>query len=181
MSLSLHENKKIKNASPLEYDGISFKSKLEKMIYQSLREQGFSVEYEPRKFVIWQGFRPTVPFYNKDKTTRMLKLENKKIIDITYTPDFMFEYNGFLVIIEAKGMENDCFYLKKKMFRKWLEDNHPNSIYFEIYTKKQLLQSLNIIKALSHPQPKDAKYLPNNPPNALSPKVPKGLVRHRKA
>ena len=61
------ENKKIKNASPLEYDGISFKSKLEKMIYQILKENGFPVEYEPHKFVIWEGFRPTIPFYNKDK------------------------------------------------------------------------------------------------------------------
>lgn len=149
MPASLHENKKIKNASPLEYDGISFKSKLEKMIYQTLKEQGFPVKYEPHKFVLWQGFRPTVPFYDKDKSTRMLKLENKKIIDITYTPDFVFTYKGFLVVIEAKGMENDRFYLKKKMFRKWLEDNHPKSIYFEIYTKKQLLQAISIIQNLS--------------------------------
>lgn len=149
MPTSLHENKKIKNASPLEFDDIYFKSQLEKMIYQTLREQGFPVEYEPHKFVLWQGFRPTVPFYDKNKYTRMLKLESKKIIDITYTPDFVFTYNGFLVIIEAKGMENDCFYLKKKMFRKWLEDNHPKSIYFEIYTKKQLLQAINIIQNLS--------------------------------
>lgn len=149
MPASLHENKKIKNASPLEYDDIYFKSQLEKMIYQTLREQGFPVKYEPYKFVLWQGFRPTVPFYDKDKYTRMLKLESKKIIDITYTPDFVFTYNGFLVIIEAKGMENDCFYLKKKMFRKWLEDNHPKSIYFEIYTKKQLLQAISIIQNLS--------------------------------
>ncbi len=156
MPRSLHENKKIKNASPLEYDGIFFKSKLEKMIYQALREQGFPVEYEPHKFVIWEGFRPTVPFYDKDKVTRMLKLESKKIIDITYTPDFVFRYNDFLVVIEAKGMENDRFYLKKKMFRKWLENNHPKSIYFEIYTKKQLLQAIDIIRDLSELKVKDA-------------------------
>lgn len=143
------ENKKIKNASPLEFDGISFKSKLEKMIYQTLRENSLPVEYEPHKFIVWEGFRPTVPFYDKDKTTRMLKLEKKKIISISYTPDFVFRYNDYLIIIEAKGMENDRFYLKKKMFRKWLENNEPKSIYFEIYTKKQLLQAIDIIKALN--------------------------------
>lgn len=141
-------NKKIKNASPLEYDGIQFKSKLEKMIYQTLKEQGFPVEYEPQKFIIWEGFRPTIPFYDKDKKTRMLKLENKKVIDITYCPDFTFNYNGNLVVIEGKGMENDRFPMKKKMFRKWLEENNPKSIYFEIYTKKQLMQAINIIKQL---------------------------------
>lgn len=142
------ENKKIINASPLEYDGISFKSKLEKMAYQTLKEQGFPVEYEPRKFIIWKGFRPNVPFYNKDASTRMLKMDSKKVIDISYTPDLMFEYNNHLIIIEMKGFENDTYPLKKKIFRKWLESNYPNSIYFEIFTKMQLLQAIDIIKSL---------------------------------
>lgn len=143
------ENKKIINASPLEYDGISFKSKLEKMAYQTLKEQGFPVLYEPKKFIIWEGFRPNVPFYNKDTSTRMLKMDSKKVIDISYTPDLMFEYNNHLIIIEMKGFENNTYPLKKKIFRKWLESNYPNSIYFEIFTKKQLLQAIDIIKNLS--------------------------------
>jgi hypothetical protein len=148
MQGSRTENKKIINASPLEYDGISFKSKLEKMAYQTLKEQGFPVLYEPRKFIIWEGFRPNVPFYNKDASTRMLKMDSKKVIDISYTPDLMFEYNNHHIIIEMKGFENNTYPLKKKIFRKWLESNYPNSIYFEIFTKKQLLQAIDIIKNL---------------------------------
>lgn len=148
MQGSRTENKKIINASPLEYDGISFKSKLEKMAYQTLKEQGFPVLYEPKKFIIWEGFRPNVPFYNKDASTRMLKMDSKKVIDISYTPDLMFEYNNHLIIIEMKGFENNTYPLKKKIFRKWLESNYPNSIYFEIFTKKQLLQAIDIIKNL---------------------------------
>lgn len=148
MQGSRTENKKIINASPLEYDGISFKSKLEKMAYQTLKEQGFPVLYEPRKFIIWEGFRPNVPFYNKDASTRMLKMDSKKVIDISYTPDLMFEHNNHLIIIEMKGFENNTYPLKKKIFRKWLESNYPNSIYFEIFTKKQLLQAIDIIKKL---------------------------------
>ena len=78
----------------------------------------------------------------------MLKLEQKKIISISYTPDFIINYKNYLIILELKGRENDCFYLKKKMFRKWLEKYEPKSIYFEIYTKKQLLQAIEIIKNL---------------------------------
>lgn len=144
----MSENKKIMNASPLEYDGISFKSKLEKMVYQTLKESHFPVEYEPRKFIIWEGFKPTVPFYNKDVHTRMLRQDAKKIISTSYSPDFVFRWNGYLVVIEAKGYENPIFPLKKKMFRKWLEEHEPKSIYFEIYTKKQLLQAIDIIKSL---------------------------------
>lgn len=149
MQGSRTENKKIINASPLEYDGISFKSKLEKMAYQTLKEKGFPVLYEPKKFIIWEGFRPNVPFYNKDANTRMLKMDSKKVIDISYTPDLMFEYNNHLIIIEMKGFENNTYPLKKKIFRKWLESNYPNSIYFEIFTKKQLLQAIDIIKNLN--------------------------------
>lgn len=148
MQGSRTENKKIINASPLEYDGIFFKSKLEKMAYQTLKEQGFPVLYEPKKIIIWEGFRPNVPFYNKDASTRMLKMDSKKVIDISYTPDLMFEYNNHLIIIEMKGFENNTYPLKKKIFRKWLESNYPNSIYFEIFTKKQLLQAIDIIKNL---------------------------------
>ncbi len=142
------ENKKIKNASPLEYDGISFKSKLEKMAYQTLKESNLPVEYEPQKFIIWKGFKPTVPFYNKDTKTRMLRQETKKVIDISYTPDFMFKYHDYLCILELKGFENNTYPLKKKIFRKWLEEHEPKSIYFEIYTKRQLLQAIDIIKDL---------------------------------
>lgn len=144
----MQTNKKIKNATPLKYDGITFKSKLEKMAYQTLKEYNLPVAYEPMTFTIWEGFKPTVPFYDKNKTTRMLKLNQKKIISITYTPDFIIQYNNYTVILELKGRENDCFYLKKKIFRKWLEKYKPKSVYFEIYTKKQLLQAIDIIKKL---------------------------------
>lgn len=142
------ENRKVKNAHPLEYEGILFKSQLEKMTFITLKEAGFPVEYEPQKIVVFKGFKPTTPFYDKNKATRMLKLQMNKLIDITYTPDFMFEHNNHLIIIEAKGFTNDTFPIKKKLFRAWLE-NHPESIYFEVYSKKQVLQAIEIIKQLN--------------------------------
>lgn len=142
------ENRKVKNAHPLEYEGILFKSQLEKMTFITLKEAGFPVEYEPQKIVVFKGFKPTTPFYDKNKATRMLKLQMNKLIDITYTPDFMFEYNNHLIIIEAKGFTNDTFPIKKKLFRAWLE-NHPESIYFEVYSKKQVLQAIEIIKSIN--------------------------------
>ena len=141
-------NKKIRNATPKEFNGIKFKSILEVMVYKTLLSVGFEPLYEKNKFVIWQGLYPSVPFYDKDAATRMLKLNKKKIIDITYTPDFTFEYNKRLIIIEVKGFENDVFPVKKKLFRKSLEETHPEALFFEIYTKKQLLQAIEIIKKL---------------------------------
>lgn len=142
-------NHKVKNATPLEYNNIQFKSRLEVMIYKTLLQEGFNVQYEPTKYIIWEGFKPNVSFYNKDKKTRMLKLDNKRLIDITYTPDFVFEYKDITIVIEAKGFENDTFPIKKKLFRKWLENQNSQGnkyIFFEIFTKKQLMQAIDIIK-----------------------------------
>lgn len=142
-------NHKVKNATPLEYNNIQFKSRLEVMIYKTLLQEGFNVQYEPTKYIIWEGFKPNVSFYNKDKKTRMLKLDNKRLIDITYTPDFVFEYKDTIIVIEAKGFENDTFPIKKKLFRKWLENQNSQGnkyIFFEIFTKRQLMQAIDIIK-----------------------------------
>jgi hypothetical protein len=74
-----------------------------------------------------------------------------KVVGIRYTPDFYFKYNDLNVYIEAKGIENDVFYIKKKLFIKYLDEQYiktgEKSIYFEVYTKKQLLQAIEIIKS----------------------------------
>lgn len=137
-------NKKIKNATPFEYNGINFKSKTEVMAYKTLLEHGFEVAYEPATYVLWEGFKPTFPYYKPNKN-KELKLDNTKIINITYTPDFVVSYKNIPVIIEMKGFQNDTYPIKKKMFRKLLE-TFDIGFFFEIYTKKQLLQAIDIIK-----------------------------------
>lgn len=162
--MKLGVNKKIRNATQSISGGITFKSKLEKSIYDTLLEQGFNPKYEPITFVIWEGFRPTIPYYDREtnyqrdvrlaasggSSAKMLVRKKARILNVQYTPDFYFKYNDLNVYIEAKGIENDVFYLKKKMFIKYLNDRYlekgEKSIYFEVYTRKQLLQAIEIIK-----------------------------------
>lgn len=162
--MKLGANKKIRNATQSISGGITFKSKLEKSIYDTLLEQGFNPKYEPITFVIWEGFRPTIPYYDREtnyqrdvrlaasggSSAKMLVRKKARILNVQYTPDFYFKYNDLNVYIEAKGIENDVFYLKKKMFIKYLDDLYlekgERSIYFEVYTRKQLLQAIEIIK-----------------------------------
>lgn len=138
------ENKKIKNARETTFNGITFKSKLEESFYKTLLQAGFSVNYESLKFTIIDGFTPTVPFYNRSKS-RVFRKDMTKVRAITYTPDFTFTYNGILFIIEAKGIENDVFPLKRKLFRRFLESMEMPCMYFEVHTKKELLQVIDII------------------------------------
>lgn len=145
-------NKKIRGAKSKTFNGINFKSLLEVGIYKILLQEGFNPKYEEQKFIIWEGFRPNVPFYNKNKKNNNLKLDMGKLRDITYTPDFTFYYKNKLIIIEAKGFENDVFPIKKKMFRKlleeWRQTKLVDSIYFEIFNKSQILQAVEIINKL---------------------------------
>ena len=52
------------------------------------------------------------------------------------------------VIIEAKGHENDVFPLKRKIFRKYLEKQKGNYIYFEVHSKGEVLNAIKIINNL---------------------------------
>jgi hypothetical protein len=140
------ENKKIKNARKTVFNDIAFKSKLEESFYKTLSQAGFEVNYELKKFNIVEGFFPTIPFYNRSKS-KEFRLDMQKVRPITYTPDFTLVYKGTLFIIEAKGIENDVFPVKRKLFRKYLETLNTPCIYFEVHTKKELLQVIDIIKA----------------------------------
>lgn len=157
---------KIRNATICKDNSITFKSVLEKSIYNTLLQQGFEPQYEPTTFTLWEGFEPITPYYDKETDKQKIKrlsngIDNRaskiliqktgKIVGIRYTPDFYFKYNDLNVYIEAKGIENDVFYIKKKMFIKYLDslytEKGEKSIYLEVYTKKQLLQAIEIIKS----------------------------------
>ena len=162
-------NKKIRNATICKTGNITFKSQLEKNLYNTLQQLGFNPQYEPKTFVLWDGFIPITPFYDKESDTQQkrriengdtnksksLVLKTSKIVGIRYTPDFYFKYKDLDVYIEAKGIENDVFYIKKKLFRYFLDQKlnstGQHSIFFEIYTKKQLLQAIKIIENYEKP------------------------------
>jgi len=157
-------NKKIRNATKCKSGNLTFKSQLEKSTYNTLFELGFKPQYEYKTYELWSSFMPYTPFYDKETDTqqnkriesgdpiknRLLVLKSNKVIGIRYTPDFYFRYGKLDVYIETKGFENEVFYIKKKLFRKYLDDilikTGQHSIYFEVYTKKQLLQAIKIIK-----------------------------------
>lgn len=149
-------NKKVKNATPIERDGIQFQSKLEARIYKTLKEAGYDPQYENITFNIAEGYYPTLKCYDVHYDRKLKEtvfgLNTIKVQAITYTPDFTLTKGDTLIIIEAKGRENDVFPLKKKLFRKWMEEYHTLTgkeiVYFEIFNKKQTLEALSIIDNL---------------------------------
>ena len=63
----------VKNATPNEFDGIRFRSKLETYTYKKLKEAKIDAEYEKHKFEL-------LPAFN---------FHGEKVRAITYLPDFV--------------------------------------------------------------------------------------------
>lgn len=152
------ENKKIKNASQTTSSGIKFKSHLESLVYKVLVENGITPKYEEKTFEFVPKLRPTIPFFNR--ISKVFGLDMRPVRPITYTPDFTFEYNGMFIVIEVKGFENDVFYVKKNLFRRYLENLQQYSMYFEVRSKKEVLEVLKVIKMESLEIRKIRKLLP---------------------
>lgn len=155
------KNKKIRNATKTTELGIAFRSEVEARIYKALVAEGFNPLYEKVTFTLSEKIRPTVPFFNRIKG--LLGLDMKPVQAITYTPDFTFEYNGILIVIEVKGFENDVFPVKRNLFRKHLETLNQPSMFFEVRTKKELLEALRIIRMESPLVQRIRKLIPSLP------------------
>ena len=138
-------NRKIKNARRMTFDGIEFKSELEVRLYKTLKEANINCQYEQKTFNLTPGIRPTKPFYVRSKS-KGFHLDTTPIKAITYTPDFTFVFNDILVIIEAKGFANDVYPLKRKLFRLCLERSPLNVMFFEVKTKKDLMDAIKIVQ-----------------------------------
>jgi hypothetical protein len=145
----MQKNKKIKNATPINFQDLKFKSTIEKTIYLALIQEGIVPLYEGFTYTLSDSIRPGItPYYTRRKVDgkNVLALEMSPLSSITYTPDFTFLYNGIFVIIEVKGFVNDTYPLKRNLFRKLLEEVEIPTMYFEVRSKKELLLALEKVK-----------------------------------
>lgn len=142
------QNRKIKNATPLSYDGIRFRSVLEVRLYKRLVASGYKPEYEPDTITLLPSFRPGTTWYLDGDAQTTKKGANKVILPLTYTPDFKFDAQGTTVYLEAKGFENDVFPVKRKLFLSWIERQEKPILFAEIKTLRGLNRLIERLKQL---------------------------------
>lgn len=109
---------KVKNATPIQLDGIKFRSKLEAYTYKKLKEANIYAEYEQYRYMLLPSFI----------------FENKTVRAITYLPDFV----GSNFIIECKGFPNEAWPLREKLFKYYLTNNMPNYSFYLVRNQKQV-------------------------------------------
>lgn len=148
-------NKKVKHATPIVYDSIRFKSKLEVACYKALKDGEVPFTYEGVTFLLLPSFIYEGGDIYEAKRRVMArgyqyKKSSKRIRRMTWTPDFSGYYDGGdgdMWIIETKGRANDAFPLRIKMF-KWLVNEEGWHIdLFIPHNKRQVKESIEIIKS----------------------------------
>jgi len=119
-------SERIVNVHAQEYQGKKFRSTLEAETAKALDAMGIPYEYESRKIELLEGFRS--PF------------QKDKVRSIYYLPDFIIGP----IMLECKGFETPEWKIKKKLVFKWLQENEPNTIFYQIHdARKQLLEMLD--------------------------------------
>lgn len=119
-------SERIVNVHEQDYKGKHFRSTLEAQTAKALDALGIPFAYEERKIELLEGFRS--PF------------QKDKVRGITYTPDFIIGP----IMLECKGFETPEWKLKKKLLFKWLQENEPDTIFYQIHdAKKSLLEILD--------------------------------------
>mgnify|MGYP003123557692 FL=1 len=137
---------RIKNVIATSVDGVNYRSRLEAFTSIELRKAGIKFDYEKEKFVLMDKFTYDGVSIEKRKKKGKLVYDQafKSIRSVTYVPDFTNLKDGW--IIEVKGLKSDVFNLKWKLFKQYLVKNNLN---YELYmpgSKKQILQTIEIIK-----------------------------------
>ena len=115
-------------------------------MYLLLKAHKIPNTYEGTKFTIINGFE--FPFSSYEKTPKKKFLHDKghkKILPISYTPDFVDKQNPPRFIIECKGNPNERFPLVWKLFKRYLTVNKIKADLYVPRNKKDCLEVIRLI------------------------------------
>ena len=128
-------------------DGIQFQSKLGSHMYLLFKAHKIPGEYESTKFTIIDSFEADFSSYEKTPAKKYLHDRgHKKILPITYTPDFVDPKKPPRYIVECKGNPNERFPLVWKLFKRYIKLNGWKTDLFVPRNQKDCLEVIKIIK-----------------------------------
>ena len=124
-------------------DGITFASGLEKYMHLALKKAKIQAVYEGHTYEIFPAYQFDSSAYERCANGKGEYKDrgHKKILNISYTPDFMGQ--GF--IIECKGRANESFPLRWKMFKKYVKANLPSVTLYKPQNQKECDQVIELI------------------------------------
>lgn len=141
------KKRQITRSKKTKIDGIQFQSKLESHMYLLLKANKIKAGYESQKFTIIDGFQMDFSSYEKTPAKKYLHDKgHKKILPITYTPDFVDTENPPRYIIECKGNPNERFPMVWKLFKRYILQQGWKPDLFVPRNQKDCQVVIDIIK-----------------------------------
>ena len=129
-------------AKTIKYDGITFKSGLERYCYMALKKAKLFEYYEEESFKIMEGFSLPNEVYERQSNGKgEYKRRGGAIRGITYTPDF----TGRDYIIETKGYANLTFPVRYKLFKQWAYLNNDSRTLYKPQNQKEVDLTISLI------------------------------------
>ena len=124
-------------------DGIKFASGLEAYMYRALKKAKIKAQYEKRSFELQPSFEFNNSSYERQSNGKgdMINRGNKKVLAISYTPDF----EGTNFIIECKGRANESFPIRWKLFKKHVAKHYPNMRLYKPQKQSECDDVINLI------------------------------------
>jgi len=135
-------------AKKVSFDGIDFRSGLEKNCYLALKAAGLFELYEDEVFQLVEGFMLKNECFEKQANGKgeFINRGQKKVLGIKYTPDF----TGKDYIIECKGRANESFPLRWKLFKKWMDDNSDDRPLYKPQNQKDIALMIELMLKHRH-------------------------------
>ena len=130
-------------AKKIKYDGINFSSGLERYMYMALKKAKIKAEYEGQSYTLIQAFDFTSESYERQSNGKgdFSNRGNKRVLAITYTPDFI----GENFIIECKGRANESFPIRWKLFKRYVSQNMPNTTLYKTQNQSECDKVIELI------------------------------------
>jgi len=139
------------NAKKVTYNGVEFRSMLERDFYRLIEKSGIPFAYEEQKFELASSFKSPNDSYERYMNGKgeYKNRGNKKYPIATYTPDFTPPLGEPLKwVIEVKGRAFPDFPRTWKLFKKVLLDNDLKTVCFVPRNIEDCIETLKIIKTL---------------------------------
>jgi hypothetical protein len=128
----------------VSYDGITFKSGLEKHMYKALKDAHIDFQYEGKTYQLLDTFQFNSSSIERQSNGKgdFIDRGNKKVLGIKYTPDF----EGNKWTCETKGRANESFPIRYKLFKDWVRRNDPGRLLLKPQTNTECNEAVEIIK-----------------------------------
>lgn len=140
-------DKRLIKSKKISIDGINFASRLEGSMYKLLKENNIDFKYESESYTLSDSFVFSNDYYARLASGKgdFINRGHKKVLSMSYKPDFVIRHNGYYAIVETKGLPTEAYNMRMKLFKASLIRDNIQCDIFVPQTQKECIETINQI------------------------------------